>query len=368
MFRQARWAVRPGMPVKSVAIRADASTRRGIGHVMRCLSLADELKWRGVRVRFLCWRAPGHLCDWIAGQGYEVYTIGTGEELAPPETLLGEWLQDARESAAVLALIGTPDWLIVDHYGLDERWESFIRPFAARVMAIDDLANRPHDCDLLLDQNYYEHMIGRYDALIPSHCCRLLGPEFALLRPEFANARQNLRVRDGRIVRLLCFFGGADPTNETEKLIAAFGLIDAKEVSLDVIVGAGNPHLGRIESLCSMMPNVSFHCQIANMAELMAKADLAIGAGGGATWERCCVGLPAVVSILADNQVELTEHAAHLGVLVNLGRARHLTARDYHCAIAGLGPERLLAMSARASELVDGQGCRKVADTIMNFR
>ena len=265
----------------NIVFRTDASLQIGTGHVMRCLTLADELRQRGAVVSFVCREHPGNLIGLIEGKGYSVKRLPqptseyfvTSEDVAHAAWLGVPWQQDATETLAALGKM-QPEWLIVDHYALDCRWESILRPNVGRIMVIDDLADRSHDCDLLLDQNLYQNMATRYDELVPATCAKLLGPKYALLRPEFAQARNNLRQRDGRVRRILVFFGGVDPTNETEKAIHALVSIADRQFAVDVVVGGGNPHKQQIENLCAEHEGFHYHCQVDNMAELMAAGQI----------------------------------------------------------------------------------------------
>jgi UDP-2,4-diacetamido-2,4,6-trideoxy-beta-L-altropyranose hydrolase len=210
--------------------------------------------------------------------------------------------QDAAETLGVLkdSLAGT-DWLVVDHYGLDRKWHQVVRPAVGGVFVIDDLANRPHDCDVLLDHNLNAAGRARYDGLIPDSCTVLAGPQYALLRKEFVLARKSLRDRDGTVKHIHVFFGGVDATGETLKSCKALRMLGADRFQVDVVVGLSNQYREQIERACREA-GFTYHCQITNMAELMARADLGIGAGGTTTWERAYVGLPAIVIPIADNQ------------------------------------------------------------------
>jgi len=277
-----------------IAFRVDASIQIGTGHVMRCLTLADQLRNQGAEVHFICRDLQGHMGEIIGRNGYslhllpaprgDVLDIGKDEPVEPAHaSWLGTgWQQDAEETGNVLDGIGGPvNWLIIDHYTLDNRWESTLRTMSERIMVIDDLADRHHECDLLLDQNLYENLEHRYDALVPMSCRKLLGPRYALLRPEFTEAREHLRDRDGTVRRILVFYGGSDPTNETAKALDAISYIGLFVVNIDVIVGMSNPNLELIKTRCGELANVTFHCQVDNIAELMAEADLAIAPDGG---------------------------------------------------------------------------------------
>jgi UDP-2,4-diacetamido-2,4,6-trideoxy-beta-L-altropyranose hydrolase len=267
-----------------------------------------------------------------------------------------DWKVDVKNTLAVLDRMPKLSWLLVDHYALDTRWEQQMRPFTGKIMVIDDLADRPHDCDLLLDQNQYTGLERRYDGLVPDHCERLLGPRYALLRPEFAAARKTLRHRDGQVRRIFIFFGGSDLTNETSKALEAIRLLNRSDIAVDVVVGASNPKGDQIREICQRMPNTDFHIQVENMAELMAAADLAIGAGGTTTWERCCLGLPSIVLVLADNQREVAEAMSAAGAMKNVGWHADVTSTGLAEALrmALASPDCLNAMSERSLAIMGG--------------
>ncbi|HDL08410.1 MAG TPA: UDP-2,4-diacetamido-2,4,6-trideoxy-beta-L-altropyranose hydrolase [Desulfobacteraceae bacterium] len=234
---------------KILIIRADASVQIGTGHVMRCLTLADELRERGADIIFVCREFDGNLCGYIEEKHYIVHRLPVSNEqehniegnLKHAVWLGADWQTDARQVEEIIKGVDTPpDWLVVDHYAIDERWEGHLRPYCKKIMAIDDLADRPHDCDLLLDQNFYENLESRYDGLVPAWCKKLLGPKYALLRPEFREARKNLRKRDGHVKRIMIFFGGSDPSNETAKALEAVRMLNRPDIAVDVVVGAFN--------------------------------------------------------------------------------------------------------------------------------
>jgi UDP-2,4-diacetamido-2,4,6-trideoxy-beta-L-altropyranose hydrolase len=277
-----------------------------------------------------------------------------------------DWKIDAENTLAVLAGIPNLSWLITDHYALDARWEGQMRAFTEKIMIIDDLADRPHDCDLLLDQNLYEKLERRYDGLVPDRCERLLGPRYALLRPEFAAARKTLRHRDGRVRRIFIFFGGSDLSNETAKALEAIRLMNRSDIAVDVVVGASNLKGEQIREICQRTPNTYFHRQVENMAELMSLADLAIGAGGTTTWERCCLGLPTLVLVLADNQREVAEAMSTAGAIRIVGWSADVTSTGLAEALrmALASPDYLIAMSERSLAIMGGPGAASGVECI----
>jgi UDP-2,4-diacetamido-2,4,6-trideoxy-beta-L-altropyranose hydrolase len=256
----------------------------------------------------------------------------------------------------------------VDHYALDSEWERGMRPYVSRIMVIDDVANRRHDCDVLLDQNLRQDSHLRYQGLVPGHCQQFLGPRYALLRPEFRATRFRLRPRDGRIRRILVFFGGMDPSNQTAKALEAIRLLARPETAVDVVVGQNNPHRKALQAFCESQLNLSFHCQVSNMAELMSTADLGIGAAGITTWERCFLGLPCITVAIASNQQELLENVAAAGCVVNLGWSESVSAQQIRDAVAALleDPARVRAMTRSCLEMVGcGQGQHELVRQIL---
>ncbi len=341
----------------NVVIRTDASVEIGIGHVMRCLTLAGELVRRGAAVRFLCRQDEGNLIDAIREQGFTVLALPAG---------IADEAQDTRESGRLLATGPASDWIIVDRYALGEQWEHTVRPLTKRLMVIDDLADRRHACDLLLDQNFYRDADTRYAGLLPASCTQLLGPAYTLLRPEFRAARERFRQRDGTVRRIMVFFGGSDRTNESTKVLNALADAGARDIAVDVVVGVNNPHGAAIEEAAGRLPRASCHRRVKDMAALMSAADLSVGAAGSTTWERCCLGLPSLVVTVAENQVRPVQDLEDHGVLRFIGRHDAVTRADIARALRDAfgSPETLKHYGRRSMELVDGLGVARCADAM----
>jgi UDP-2,4-diacetamido-2,4,6-trideoxy-beta-L-altropyranose hydrolase len=343
----------------TVVFRADASVALGTGHVMRCLALADALRRRAAKCHFICREQVGHLLELVRQRGHTAHTLPATEHLTGAEG----WQADcARVEAIVNAL--RPEWLIVDHYQLGHEWEASIRPSAGRLLAVDDLG-RMHCCDLLLDQNFANPIHARYEASRVASTEVLLGPRFALLRPDFARWRPHaLGRRDGTLRRLLVTMGGSDPGNETSKVLSGLQESRGRDWSVDVVVGGANPNRRSVEKACARLPAARLHVDTTRMAELMVRADCAIGAAGTTTWERCCLGLPALVTVLSLDQLAIAESLAGMGVQVSMGRSSDVTSDDYVGALGQLTAERLRAMAATAAGICDGLGAERVADRL----
>ncbi len=338
---------------------------------MRCLTLANALHERGAEITFMCREHPGHLYDKLELSNHRLIrlppsTPSTGGELSHANWLGATQEEDARQTVGVLKAMADLDWLVVDHYALDIEWETAMRPHVKRIIVIDDLADRKHNCDVLLDQNLHQDMQERYDDLVPPSCTKLLGPKYALLRPEFKEARKNLRTRDGSIKRIFVFFGGSDSTNETGKALRAIQQLNRADIAIDVVVGATNPHQEDIAKLCRQLPEAKLYRRVNNIAELMAKADLAIGAGGSTTWERCVLGLPTMAISLADNQVSIAKGVDQAGAQIYLGVGSEVTSEILAAQIKQLQdhPQSLISMSEAGQRLVDLNGCDRVSDAI----
>ncbi len=326
---------------------------------MRCLSLADELKRWNMDVRFLCRAEAGNFSHVIERRGFQVTTLPAG-------------LSQERELESVHKMLsheGRPaDWILIDHYGLDKYYESEIRKAAKQVMVIDDLADRPHDCDVLLDQNHHPGQ-NRYRQLIPETCVSLLGTDYALLRPQFREARQAMARQYETVSRLLVFMGGADLHNDTGKVLRAWQMLKRSDIVTDVIIGGCNPHAPAIQALAAQIPQVRCHGHVDNMAALMVQADIGVGAAGSTTWERCCVGLPGIVMIQAENQRAIAEHLETAGVVMNLGWSAQVNEQAIKHSLEQLLQDvnRRKEMSARGQHLVDGRGAVRVAEFLTHF-
>jgi len=352
-----------------IAFRVDASVQIGTGHFMRCLTLADELARRGAQIRFVSRYLPEHLVGLLAANGYELALLDrTENNTALDELAHAQWLgcsqaEDAADSLKALSDKAW-DWLIVDHYALDYRWESKLRPATRNIQVIDDIADRQHDCDILLDQNQYADMSARYADKVPDHCRLLLGPRYALLRKEFRQLREQIESRKGSVQRILVFFGGMDADNYTGRAIQALVDIELADMHVDVVVGAQHPCREAIQDAC-LSHHFICHAQTNRMAELMAAADLSIGAGGGATWERCCLGLPTVAICTADNQRKQIVDAASEG-LVYAPDLKYQFDQVIGCHIRTLiensGLRQLI--SRNAMQAVDGKGVLRVVSSM----
>jgi UDP-2,4-diacetamido-2,4,6-trideoxy-beta-L-altropyranose hydrolase len=352
-----------------VAIRTDSSHEIGSGHVIRCLTLAKALRAAGARVAFICREHPGHLCDLIEKRGFEVARLtadNESHELDSTHTrwLGASWQVDVAEMLGALDALGlSPGGLIADHYAIDRRWEEAVRSHVDRIMVIDDLADRQHDCDLLLDQNLVGGMRSRYDSRLPEDCHRLLGPKYALLQPEYAATRKAVSPRTGPPRRILLSFGGADVDNVTARALDAVLREGGDDLLVDVVFSATSPHASFLQERFGDNPRVAAHYDLPTLAPLIATADLALGAGGATHWERLCLGLPSLVVTLANNQQAVTEELARRGLIRWIGHNGAdfpLPAGTIAQALRQAQRESLESWSQRCLAVVDGAGVERV--------
>lgn len=352
-----------------VIFRCDASLQIGTGHVMRCLTLADALAEQGAECHFICREHTGHLISIIQQRGHQVYSLPVENRLQiqkEDETNLmhADWLgstqhQDAKLCRGILQIL-QPDWLVVDHYSLDVRWEEKLQPYYKKLMVIDDLADRQHISDILLDQTF-----GRdpqdYIKLVPVDCNLLCGADYALLRPEFAHWREYSlnRSEKGQLKHLLINLGGVDKDNVTIQILKAIqNSALPNDCRITVVMGSISPWVDVVQQQALlMMWSTEVKIGVTNMAELMANSDLAIGAAGSTSWERCCLGLPTIMLVLADNQkkIAMSLERAHAVHTVNLGVAFDvsiLTVIERFISSSLV----LKEMSQAASNILDGLG------------
>ena len=340
-------------------IRADASVFIGTGHIIRCLTLADKLNRRGVNIQFICKEEKGNLIGLIEKKGYRSHRLLRSIDLAEERELTKKILKNRSNC---------PDLLIIDHYDIDISYEFPLREHVKEIMVIDDLANRRHDCDLLLDQNYSKND-NRYNGRVPENCIQLLGSEYAILRPQFQKARENLRERDGGVNRILVFMGGVDSKDITSKVLRAINILVRSDIAIDVVIGNLNPHHDEIKILASKIPNTICHHNVEDLAKFMSSADICIGAGGTTTWERCCVGLPTITIVLAGNQKDISESLDKEGAIINLGWYQNIKEYNIKEAVEGLidNPNKMASMSGKSRNLVDGEGVNRVCDAMVSM-
>ena len=358
-----------------IVIRTDASIKMGSGHVMRCLTLAETLREKGASIMFVSRKHDGNLIHVILEKGFQVKVLNqplpSKKRIVEGKDIYKDWLgvSEKQDAEDTISAIGNnkPNWLIIDHYSLGEKWEKELRPIVENIFVIDDIANRQHDCDILLDQNWFENMDNRYDGLVAAKCTKLLGPKYALLQPEFSEAKKMLKKRNKKIDRIFVFFGGSDPHNLTGMTLRALSEPELAYLKVDVVIGENNPHHEELKKLTTSRVSINLHIQVDDMAAIMAKADLAIGSGGVNTWERICLKLTSLVISHADNHKVLLRDLVKNKYVHYLGSYSNLSQSNIEKVVK----EKINEISIKSQqkdelfEIVDGKGADKVTSELI---
>jgi UDP-2,4-diacetamido-2,4,6-trideoxy-beta-L-altropyranose hydrolase len=360
--------------------RADSSLNIGTGHVMRCLALADTLSKRGVQCIFICRDHEGHSIQLIDQYGYQSLILPTTrsdtkynlDDTPYSRWLATDWITDAEDTRQVLLANRSselPNWLIVDHYAIDQRWEGLLRSYVQHIMVIDDLADRYHNCDVLLDQNLARKS-SDYKGLLMPNTATLIGPQFSLLRPEFVSLRSkslDRRNNNPNLKTILISMGGIDRLNATEQALDVLkGCTFQASLQIIVIMGSGAPWISHVEKKAAEMPwPTKVMTGVTNMAQLMAVSDLAIGAAGGTAWERCCLGLPSLVFSLAENQTANAAALDNVGAAIALDNFQQIREIFDSWYSTRQTEFKLMMMSQAAAAVSDGYGCSRTVDYMM---
>lgn len=354
---------------------------------MRCLTLADKLRDLGANCTFICRVQPGNLINVIATRGYAVLQLEVDVDVDVDDStdlstctasLSLTKSQNRFDALKTLQLINESfatasiDWLVVDHYGLEIHWEQLLRAASKRLLVIDDLANRKHDCDLLIDNN-----LGRssddYSGLVSSDTTLLIGPQYSLLRNEFSLFRQqsiSRRIHNPNLKKIFISLGGVDITNTTcEVLRTLCSCPLPTDSEITIVMGPHAPWISEVRKQASTLPwKTTILVGVNNIAELMADSDIAIGAAGVSAWERCALGLPSIVFILADNQVSGAMALKNAGAAIVLNSALQLVDTfQFLLSNEENSTSALFDLINKSSSLTDGTGSSYVAHKMFNF-
>lgn len=355
----------------NVLFRVDASVQIGTGHVMRCLTLANALRREGHQCCFVMRMLHGSMQSIVEQNGFNVRTIpeysdgiftGFGLE-SKSHFEITDWHYDAELTHSSTAS-NYWDWIVVDNYGLDSRWESVVKPFCNSLLCIDDLANRTHCCDILIDPTLdrdakdYSGLVLANDSIV--EC----GIRYAFIRDEFHAYRGTSYERRERaeFTNIMISLGGSDPDNVTTDILKSFitnGNLERWQLSV-VVGNSSNMYSDIVKMSDCIGGNCRVFRNVTNMAEHMSKADLAIGAGGGTTWERCYMGLPSLVLNIASNQTHIVNSIVHHGAAMEIDKRFIHESLTSILALLTRQPEILREMSYQARQLVDGKGISRI--------
>lgn len=370
----------------NIIIRCDSSWAIGSGHVVRCRTLGLQLKNCGVNVVFVCKRLDGALISYLEDD-FRVLTlveqsnsslVDSRNSRTTDDDEVADWLgwsesRDAQETLAALDKHTDKDWdwVIVDNYALGVEWEAqvasslqsklFGKP---KIFVIDDLANRCHCADMLLDQNFHgNHSYYRYKDLISASSLGLYGPHYALLQEEYGNIRKHSRTTSG-FRRIFVYFGGSDVYGLTLKTLRALTKPFAQSMIVDVVIDTQHRDYQQIRHLAGLRENTYIHSGLKSLSGIMSRADFAIGACGTTTWERVAIGLKSLVWTIADNQVASAEELSRHGYIMLAGKASETSeGRMAEIIHDYLKSEETLR---DGKELTDGLGTRRVVTALLN--
>lgn len=365
----------------NIAFRADASERIGSGHVRRCQSLAAALQRRGAGIRFVMRAWPGQAEPSLPDPSIHVLALPAGPAATNPSLVaraaadasvahagwLGsDWQTDADQTIARLAAEPVAA-LIIDHYALDARWHRRVQgALRCPLVAIDDLADRPLAVDLIIDHNHAADHRLKYQAVNQTGCRILGGPRLALLAERFASAPRNPAAHPVRSIGV--FMGGMDLHNMSERAWRGLREQAGFAGAIEVVSTHANPNLERLRALRAVDTSLQLTLDLPDLADFFGRHELHIGAGGGATWERCCLGAPTLALIVADNQRQVLLPLAGLQVLSLIEQELPDAACIGSRARVMIEQSALRSqLASQAVQLVDGQGCRRIAQNISDL-
>lgn len=349
---------------KKVFFRTDSSHTIGSGHIVRCLTLAKALREKNIISSFICRDHNNNLIKKILDEKFDVYILKEKNKKKYTSLSKIDWLKDANQTINILKKEDI-EWLIVDHYELDFRWEKKLRPYTKKIMVIDDLSNRKHECDILLDQNLKHNYKNKYKNLLPKYCSKFLGTQYTLLQSEYENLHFDAPIRTGPIKRIFLYFGNTNQKDLIELFVSAFLKLNRKDITLDIVIPL-NYQSTKIDKLKKNHKNIKIYKDLKSLSTLMLKADLGIGACGINTWERCCLGLPSLVVTIADNQKLIAKELHKRGIIQWLGHKDKITFQIILDSLLNTIDRNIKNWSKSCKQVTDGKGIKKIS-TILNL-
>ena len=362
-----------------IGIRVDSSDLIGLGHVVRCIHLAKKLQQGGHIVFFISQRLTGSVPNLIVENGFQVYFINSGKKesiILPINGFKSEfdpWLNgrqsiDALETEKIIKKCPL-DLLIVDHYSIDAEWEKYLKGIVKSIIVIDDLANRKHCCELLIDQNYVHEYQKRYQPFVNSSCKTLLGPKYVIIGDEYLQYK-NFDTEKSRVGnQLLIYFGGSDKFNFCDKAIQASLASQIPDLKIHVVVNSGRSSTATICEKYKKNSRIIIHEDLPTLAHLLKDVVCAIGAGGTTTYERCFMKVWSIVITIADNQIPVAKHMSENGYIEWLG---HQSSVDINSITKCLvdrfeklknEPNSMLV----GQKLIDGSGTSRIVNEIIHL-
>ena len=344
--------------IERLIIRADAGTGIGTGHLMRCLALAQEWKLTGGSVDFITTCQNNDLLRRLQDEGFNIHI--SGHSHPDPE----DWDYTKKLLAA------QPDcWVALDGYHFDEVYQQQVKEAGHRLLVIDDTASLAHYCaDIVVNQNLHAGQL-RYS--VEPYTELLLGTRYVLLRREFLAWKSSLRKTPKAAQRILVTLGGADPENQTLKVIRALQKVDMPVLKATVVIGASNPHADVLEDMIKRgdVP-IRLVRNAENMPELMNRADMAVSSAGITTWELLFLGVPTLFLALTDDQFFVAEQVGSQKAGETLGWAADVSVKSLAASIARVAKDNKLRaeITANTRKIVDGQGAHRITTVMQETR
>ena len=337
----------------NVVFRVDASNKIGIGHVMRCQSLGLELRKKGVNVLFICRRDEGDCSSLLINNGFSIAFLTSNIEEN----------EDADKTIKILKDF-EPDWVILDHYALGILWEEKIKNLNTKLLVIDDLEDRPHKADFLLNQNFGYNKVELYKNLVSKPCKLILGPNYSLINNVYRKYNQLKINKYNKIPRVLISFGGADLDNLTCYIVKNLLIIFENKLILDVVIGINYQHRELLKKLYKNVNNINIHYNLPTIAPILINADIAFGGGGSTNWERMCIGVPSIVISQAKNQLPACKALAEHGLINYLGDYKNLDKNKLKHSVLNFLQDKnnLFRMSEMCKIQVDGLGSERLVE------
>ncbi len=339
----------------SLVIRADAGTRQGTGHLMRCLALAEQWQSAGGKVEFIS------ACESKVLREKVLATLPRFTTLNRSHPSPTDW----KTTSAILAL-HPKAWVLLDGYHFDPSYQSRIKESGHRLMVVDDIAHWDrYYADLIVNPNINGPKL-KYRCEPSARM--MLGLPYALLRSEFRRWRRRRRINRTVANRILITMGGSDPHNQSLRVLRSLPHLGIKNLEVTVVLGPGNPHKPSLQSFIARSRiSVQLISNPSNMPELMAGADLGIGPGSSTALEFAFMGLPSVILVTAENQRDVAKRMDKAGLVINLGWHKMIRQSVLCEALGGLigNPRARRSMSERGQRLVNGTGVRRIVSHMM---
>ena len=353
---------------EKVLIRVDASAEIGFGHLMRCLTLADSLRSSGLDCVFASRAFDPLMLEPIVNKGHELITLQPLIRPSIEDKTYKSWVGANLEDEILELNSKIKDFrdefglFIVDHYGLDWVWESEFAKFG-KIFVIDDLKNRVHDCDAILDSSFGT-LTRDYMSLCRQDTHFLLGPKYCLIRPEFYQARQ---IQKNNLRKVLVMMGGTDPYNITSEIL---DIVSKRfdEIQIVAIVGRSCPHIDAIMKVSERCPDkVQVVVDPNRIAEVMSTCSVSIGACGTSAWERFVLGIPSIVITTAENQIKIAKDLHNDGLITYAGHFNKLDLEVIVEALSKLLKNTPYSLIEKIQKVCDGLGTERVSDFILRI-